>query len=366
MSNPALSPLFRSLIPLLAAGIGATGCSYHGPDALRMTRSEYNVVIQQTNEQELLLNLVRLKYRDTPYFLSVEKVVSGLEFTRAASAGAGLPESADNSFSLAGSVGFAEKPTLFYSPLEGEKFVRQMMTPLSPDTLILLANSGWSVERVFAVTLQEMNGLRNAPTASGPTPSREPEFRDFRAALRHLRALQLRKQVELGRAPEVAGGGLELRFAAGTADDPDALAFKRMLGLAPALERYRLVPGLGAAEPDSIRVATRSLIATMNYLSQGVEAPETDRLAGRVTRTRGEDGRDFEWGDVLAGVFRVESGAGEPADAAVSVRYRDAWFSIRDDDLDSKATFSLLSQLLSLQGGQTPGQGAAISYAIGR
>lgn len=356
--------MHRTATSLLALVLLSTGCAYHGPDALRMTRSEYNVVIQQTNEQELLLNLVRLKYRDTPYFLSVEKVASSLDFNRSLSAGTSLPERGNKSFALSGGVGFSEKPTLFYSPLEGEKFVRQMMTPLSLDTLILLANSGWSVERVFAVTLQEMNGIRNAPTASGPTPASEPEFREFRTALKHLRALQVRRWVELGRSPE--GNGLELRFAAAAANDEDARAFKHLLGLDPARERYRLLPGLGGNGGDSITVATRSLIATMNYLSQGVEAPAADLDAGRITRTLGNDGRDFDWQAMLSGIFRVTPGVEAPTHAAVAVRYRGTWFHIADNDLDSKATFALLLQLLALQGGQTAGQGAAISYSISR
>lgn len=356
--------MLRTATSLLALSLFATGCSYHGPDALRMTRPEYNIIIQQTNEQELLLNLVRLKYRDTPYFLSVEKVASSVEFSRGLSAGASLPERGTKGLSLGGVVGFAEKPTLFYSPLEGDKFVRKMMTPLSLDTLILLANSGWSVERVFAVTLQEMNGIRNAPTASGPTPSSAPEFRDFRTALKHLRALQLRRWVELGRSPE--DGGLELRFAPEAADDEDARVFKRMLGLDPARAHYRLTPGLGGNGGDRITVATRSLIATMNYLSQGVEAPVMDLEAGRVTRTLDGDGKAFDWQHMLSGIFRVLPSAEAPEDAAVAVRYRNAWFRIADNDLDSKSTFSLLSQLLALQGGQTAGQGANISYSISR
>jgi hypothetical protein len=353
----------KTLTLLLAASL-LSGCAYHGPDAVRMTRSEYNVVIQQTNDQELLLNLVRLKYRDTPYFLSVEKVASSIEFSRGLSASAAFLESADNSFGLTGAIGFAEKPTLFYSPLEGERFVRQMMTPLPLDTLIMLANSGWSVERVFAVTLQAMNGVKNAPTASGPTPSREPEFRDFRAALKHLRVLQVRKQVELGRAAD--GTGLELRFAAQTANDADARTFKRMLRLDPERDSYRLNAGLGGSGGDSIAVATRSLIATMNYLSQGVEPPPLDLAAGRVTRTLDSAEQTFDWQQMLSGIFRVQPSAQPPDNAAVAVRYRNVWFQIPDNDLDSKATFALLSQLLALQGGMTPGQGANLSYSISR
>lgn len=354
--------MMRTTFSLLTLSLLASGCSYHGPSALNVTRPEYNVAIQRTNDQELLLNLVRLKYRDTPYFLGVEKVASSLEFSRGLAANTVLPEQGSKILGLTGSVAYAEKPTLFYSPLEGEKFVRQMMTPLPPGTLILLANSGWSVERVFAVTLQEMNGIRNAPTASGPTPAREPEFRDFRTALRHLRALQVRKAVELGRSAE--GAGLELNFATGTSGDADAVAFKRMLGLDQARMRFRLVPGLGGSGGDSITVATRSLIATMNYLSQGVTPPLSDQAAGRVTRTVDNGGRPFDWQDMLSGIFRVYSSEQQPDNAAVAVHYRKTWFQVRDDDLDSKSTFSLLAQLLSLQGGMTPGQGTSINYSI--
>ncbi len=347
------------LIPALL-----TGCAYHGPDAVRMTRPEYNIAIQQTNEQELLLNLVRLRYRDTPYFMNVEKVASSVDFSRSASALASLPEQGSKSFGLGGSFTFAEKPTLFYAPLEGEKFVRQMMTPLSPDTLILLTNSGWSVERVFAVTLQEMNGLKNAPTASGPTPAREPEFWEFRMALKHLRALQIRKLVDLGRVNNGGDSYLELRFAKDAAGDADARRFRQLLDLDPMRDRYRLTTGIGQADAGSIVVSTRSLIATLNYLAQGVEAPPRDVEAGRVTRTLNEKDQPFDWQKLLGGVFRVTATEARPEDAAVAVHYRNAWFQIRDNDLESKATFSLLAQLLALQGGQIAGAGPAINFSI--
>jgi len=354
-------------IGLLVVLLVLTGCSYHGPSALSMTRPEYNAVIQQTNEQELLLNLVRLRYRDTLYFLSVEKVASSVEFSRGMSASALLPAGGANSGSLSGTVMFSEKPTVFYSPLDGEKFVRKMMTPLSLDMLVLLVNSGWSVERVLAVTLHEINGIKNAPTASGPTPLREPEFREFRAALKHLRVLQMRKLVELGQLPEGAGASMELRFVSGAENDEDVRAFKRILRLNPEGNRYKIVPGIGGVEGgDVITFATRSLIASMNYLSQGVEAPSVDMEAGRVTRTLDHKNQPFDWQNLLSGIFRVQSSQIQPDDAAVGVGYRNSWFWIQDNDLDTKATFSLLSQLLVLQGSRTPVQGTNINYSISR
>ena len=81
---------------------------------------------------------------------------------------------------------------------------------MNPDLLLLLVRSGWSIDRVFSIGVLEMNGLKNAPTASGPAPSREPEFRDFAEAVRLLRVLQRDNRLDLIRNDK---GGIELRTA---------------------------------------------------------------------------------------------------------------------------------------------------------
>lgn len=356
----------RLILVLVGAALLA-GCAAAGPGSLRSTRADYNVAIQQTNEQELLLNLVRLRYRDTLYFLSVEKIASSAEFTRSLGASASLPEGGRNSYTIGpGSVAVAEKPTIFYAPLEGERFARQMMSLIDPQVLILLANSGWSIERLMRVTLQELNGLRNAPTAAGPTPVTEPEYREFQQAVRHLRALQQRGLLEVGRIAREADHLLELRFTPAARADADAIEFRRLLGLDPSLDRYPVVPGLGRGAGDRINVVPRSLIGVLNYLSQAVTVPPRDESAGLVTRTAGADGAPFDWQQLFAGLFRVSASLDRPPAAAVAVRYRDAWFYVRDDDLDSKSTFSLLAQLVALQAGPLGGSQTPIGFSIGR
>jgi hypothetical protein len=50
--------------------------------------------------------------------------------------------------------------------------------------------------------------------------------------------------------------------------------------------------------------------------------------------------------------LEIQSSSERPRDAVVAVRARGAWFFIADSDLESKSTFSLLTQLLSLQSGK--------------
>ena len=47
------------------------------------------------------------------------------------------------------------------------------------------------------------------------------------------------------------------------------------------------------------------------------------------------------------------------------IRYRDHWFYISDADLNSKATFSLLTYLLSLQSAGHQGMSALLSVPVG-
>jgi hypothetical protein len=364
---------------VFASGV-LTGCVNHGPSSVKATRPAYNLAVQQTNDQELLLNLVRSRYRDTLYFTSVERIAATQEFNLSIGASAGVTAT-QNSFSVPpiastvvrtlikpftlgpGSVAVNEKPTVFYAPLEGEKFVRQMMTPMNPDLLLLLVKSGWSLDRVFTVGVQEMNGLKNAPTASGPTPSREPEFRDFREAVKLLRVLQREQLLDLAR---VAGAdAIELRFTRTAGEREETARLKALLGLSADRDRFRIALGSEAPNKESIAISTRPVLSALTLLSQGVEPPSRDVAAGKVRSTERVNGQPFDWQELLGDVFRVRSSAKEPEDASVAIHYRGSWFYIADNDLDSKSTFVLLTQLIALHSAPA-GSGPAMSFSFGK
>ncbi|MCU0810639.1 MAG: hypothetical protein MUE59_06315 [Thiobacillaceae bacterium] len=361
--RPAVSKL---LAAALAAALLTAGCTHFGPESLRATRIDYNRAIQQTNDQELLLNLVRLRYRDTLYFLNVERVASSLEITSTMAATAELPSGAANTFTLGeASYSFMENPTVFYLPLEGEKFVRQMMTPFNLNLLVLLTTSGWSVERVFTVMLREINGIKNAPSASGPTPSEAPEYRTFQEAMQLLRAIQKRDGFDLGRIPDDESA-LELRFARGESGSTEARRLRELLGLNPDLERFRLRLGIGRIDDATITILPRSMVSSLSYLSQSVQVPKDHEAAGIVTLTLGKNDEPFDWNLVFDNVMRIRTAPSAPQNAAIAVPYRGHWFYIDDRDLGAKSTFALLSQLFALQAGTQQGSNLQLSFPVGR
>lgn len=355
------------------------GCSSVGPKSISSDRGSYNMAVQHTNDQELLLNLVRIRYRDTLYFTNVERIAATQELIQSIGANAGGVQTANSfagaatansisgifarTFSMTPSFSINEKPTVFYAPLEGEKFVRQMMTPMNPDLLLLLVKSGWSLDRVFSVGVQEMNGLKNAPTASGTSPSREPEFRDFREAVKLLRMLQREQLIDLAKV--TGKDGVELRFSSKAHQRKETARLRELLNLAPERDRFRIVAGGEAPDSESIAISTRPMISALNYISQGIDVPPADITSGKVRQTVRANGDSFDWQEMLDGVFHVLTSENPPEDPSVMINYRGKYFYIADNDLETKSTFVLLTQLMSLN--STPaGNAPAMSFSFGK
>lgn len=339
------------------------GCASFGPGAIKQSRANYNVAVQQTGNEQLLLNIVRLKYRDTPTFLELTSITTSFAFTAGGEVEATLRDQATTPVTLIPNVSWSDKPTVTYTPLQGDRFVSQIMSPLGLDTLPLLYHSGWSVERILMLTSQSLNGLENAPTASGPTPARKPRYEEFRRAVQLLRELQVDRALRLGLS-DVAEGSLELSITAAAAGDPRLAELRRLLGLAPERLRYPVVAGVGA-RPDAITVNLRSLMGVLFYVSQAVEVPERDQEAGRVTRTLDENGAPFDWSEMTRGLVRIRSAQEPPGNAYTIIPYRGAWFYIDDSDLTSKSTFALLTQLAALAAGDVKTSAPVLTLPIG-
>jgi len=78
-----------------SAILGCSACASLGPRAVRWERTSYNFAIQATQDAQLLLNLVRLKYRDTPVFLELSSITSLYALEGAADAGTEFQKDTD-------------------------------------------------------------------------------------------------------------------------------------------------------------------------------------------------------------------------------------------------------------------------------
>lgn len=398
MRTHRLAGVLTSLVVLAHAG-----CAL-GPRGLEATRLRYNEALKVTSEEQLLLNIVRLRYGETPSSLAVSTIAAQFELSHNAKLIPLFGVSGDFNPRGRGTVLpqlellAADRPTISMTPQDDAEFTRKLFTPITLDGVTYLARTTWPISTVFRLYLENLNWVSNAQTASGPTPKQPPEFAEFLRGILALQVLQDRNQVALvveertekmgGPLPaaritaaaiaEAAKNGHEYRKDEGGATwtlvkkkeqpvlrfHPHALASAEYREF---VEVFRLKPGrasydveTGKLDPfpvnypaegvEVLDLETRSLLHVLYFIAHGILVPPEHVAKGIVPVTAGPDGELFDWQQVTRGLFTVHSACGKkpPPEAAVAVRYGGYWFYIDRTDQDTKATFSLVLELSRL------------------
>lgn len=357
------------LVYALAILFLPTGCATHfGEGTVRTARFDYNEAMVTSWNEQLLLNLVRLRYRDNPLFLDMGTVVTHYEVSGAlgTSESVSFPPKAGATYGvgLSAGVGYSESPTISYLPLQGEDYANRLLSPLTPSTILLLSRSGWSLERLFLCGVQRMNGLGNAISATGPTPDTPPSYENFHRAAELFRRLQVDGAIEADLDKDGETVLLYMERGITPRSDSAITALQELLRLDPKAGSYKVRAVTRRTRGDEIALVGRSLMATLFFLSQSVEPPPAHEREGLVTITHQPDGARFNWSAVTGRLLRVHSSSAAPERAAVSVRYRDYWYYISDSDLNSKSTFSLLTYLFNLKAGSKSGHEPLLTYPV--
>lgn len=326
------------------------GCVHLGPDAVRTSRIDYNNALRTTEDEQMLLNIVRLRYRDRMYFLEADTVTTQFAYSASMEPGLNWIPGVGNNESLRNRVAIEERPTVTYRPLRGKDFVERILTPVSPETLILLSNSGWPISRILRTCIERINNLENNFKTNHRDFTVDSEsHQPFIDVVYALRELELSNLVEGAKDPE--SGQIVLQFKAAAHKHPAFLKLTSALNLQSDLQVIPLVNAIESQAPDVITIQARSFDSIMFFLSQSVTVPEQHQAENRIPLRNDEQGRRFNEALVTKELFNVYSAPERPAQASVAVFYRDNWFYIDDSDSASKSTFSLLTQIFALQSG---------------
>ena len=345
------------------------GCqTAFGPESLERTHPAYNAAITASVNEQMLQNLVRLRYRDVPFFLEIGSVTATLSVGANAQLGGSVAIGGDDSVSPLAGIAYMDSPTISYAPLRGEDLLKSLLSPLQLESILVLTQSGWRISRVFGLCFERINDVRNAPTASGPTPHQEPDYRSFNRLLDSLNRLQTGGQIEVGAQGEGSEAGIVVKLKAdGSAGSHGLDEVRELLGVESEVNQFSLNTNFLEPAPNQWTVRTRSLSSLLYYLSQSVDTPQAHQSAGLVTVTEAQNGGVFDWRDTPAGqIFQVRSSPERPDGAYIATFYRGHWFWIEDHDLESKSTFMLLRQLFDLQAGQSTVQGPTLTLPVGR
>jgi hypothetical protein len=326
------------------------GCASMGPGTIGRDRFDYDVAVTASWQRQLLLNLVKLRYGDTPFFLDVASITNsyGLETQLSLSAGWWsnvIGAGASSTQNLGGAARYTDKPTITYSPLLGNRFTRSLMTPLPPSVVVSLIQSGWAADAVLRVMVTSLNGVQNRFGAGARARGADPEFYRLCAALRRIQA-QGAVGLRVDRVKEQEWAVMTLPHGRMTEElASDQKVVRDILGLRQDLKEIRVVYGSAQRSEEEIAMLTRSMLEILVDLAASINVPQLHVEEGRAPATR-----SFETDGPVG--FRpmvlIQSGPERPGDAFVAIPYRGQWFWVEDRDHPSKGMFSFLLILMSL------------------
>jgi hypothetical protein len=341
-------PVRMASILLVAAPLLLSGCAGIGPGTVTRDRFDYTTAISESWKSQMLINMVKLRYGDAPIFLDVASVINSYEVSGSGSLGASWfhPSSyaLTSSQNLGASGTYANRPTITYSPLTGEKFAKSLMAPIPPSSILTLIQSGYPVDLVFRGLVHSINGVKNRFGGSASARSADPEFYSLIEKMRRIQAsgvigLRIQKLNEAETTVMVFSSKTDKEIEA------DVAEIKKILGLDPGAREFKVVFGLVQANDKEIAILSRSMLQVLSDLASYIEVPEID-----VTEKRVNSGlKDEPVGGVpVTTLVRIHSSSHRPDDAFVTVPYHNHWFWIDDKDLPSKQMFSFLMFIFTL------------------
>jgi hypothetical protein len=343
---------------LLGASVMAClgGCAGIGPMVLPRDRFDYNAAIADSWKQQMLVNLVKIRYGDTPVFLDVTSVISQYSVAVGVNSGLEWQQVGPNTQSLSANASYIDRPTITYSPLSGAKFAQNIMTPIPPTAILSLIQSGYPVDLVFRLAVQSINGIYNRTGRLLRTHPAEPEFYSLIEKLQRIQdsgGIGIRVNNKEGQK----GSMIVLKGKASKSLEADQRWVRETLGLNVNRNDFKVVFGAISANDGEIAILTRSVLDILTNLSLNVEVPLDDVEEERVNATMSETTSN---GISLPPLISIHCSTSKPSNAFIEVRYRGQWFWIDDRDFRSKSLFSFIYFLFSLTETGEPQQGAPI------
>jgi len=364
-----------------------------------------NSSIRSTTSEQLLLNIVRLRYDESPFFLQLSSISTTFAAQQSLGVSGQIPDGGPNALGLSGSLAYTESPTVTWSLPDSSEYYGRLLGPMGADQLTALAQSGFDASRVFRMGIKKMNRLRNQQFRVNEGIVVPASYTNLIEALGLVDELTSEGVIDLAygvksttgagkipldkldtRAiPEGLAYGLQfmtrddpntfeplklfkplfLRFSKASDNDPRAQRLRELLNLDSTkysfgivdtgnsgVEQLRAESGKVSQvfDPDvhlaEIVVNNRSMMEVLYFASTSVEVPESDLAHGRVRSN--EEHIDSGW-------LMIHSSATEPPNAWIKIKFRDTWYYILDNDLNSRSSFSLLDAMFASIVGNVPG-----------
>jgi len=348
-----------------------SGCASFGHRRVSSDRFNYNEAVARSTQEQMLLNLVRRRYLEMPVFLTVSSVLTQYVYEGGVGVSGALNLGGSDTVGGSGNLGYSERPTITYLPVEGQTFAAQMLSNIPSEIFFAASQAGWPTDLFMKIGIQRIGAVENMSFGSIPAPGdidHEKQLkRDFEKLKRFQRVIDLLMVIGEREAVEVhlvKKDDIDKRYLIFEEKAPKDLLpmineVKKLLGLKPDHNIFRITKRFTRLQDDEISIQTRSGMAMMGFMSKGVEVPPEHLAEGSVIDYR------FPKDEENPIPFTMRSSKERPENPFAAVRYKDHWFYIDNTDHISKRALTLILILFSLQAPTPAGAAPVLTLPTG-
>ncbi|KMQ86641.1 hypothetical protein RF55_14324 [Lasius niger] len=344
-----------------------------GPSNLLRDKIAYDKAIKQGSQEELLLNIVQLRFADTPVFLETQQIIGNYNYKKrliggiAGSPWGGVPEAEYNGLGMAGELAFADNPTITYQPLSGDHMSALILHPLSPNVVVPLIQ-GSPIDMLLSLVAESLGGEENIrnPVSAGPMAYQSAE--NFTLLVQDLRKLQIEGAISvrhiLGAAATKNLPAVPARtylvFENGGEESITKLQneTKKLLDLPQNVKEAEIVYDRKPTGKAQIVLTTRSMLSILTNISATIEVSPESIKEGKTVPTISDNVRKGR-STIVVHCDHEKS----KKDVFVEIHYKDHTYWISDSDFESKLAFTLLQIICTLAMNRTA-EGAMVTIPV--
>jgi hypothetical protein len=318
------------------------GCTTLGPQYIASGRAAYNKVINHTEDQQMLMAIVRNRYGETISMLAVTNVTANIRFTASAEAqfGLGRRESYEtNLIPLSTGLAFEDNPTISYAPIEGEEQFDRLMSPVPLKFVVILSSSMEHSRLPFLMLIKSINHIRNPKFLHSPMSETDPRFMhivDLISTLTETGHIDWARDSREEVLFSIVIRNYEPRRTEEIHKLLDLLGVKQKVDGTKSL----VVPVYDVIEEPAtggVAVTTNSIYDLIEMLSASIDVPDKHRQSGLAI--------NYPPPGLAGSKVRIERSNATPQGASVSISYRSSYFYIAETDQDTKLMFRILRTL---------------------
>lgn len=349
------------------------GCHSIGPRRVNIDRETYNNVVLKTEQEQLLMNIVRLRYLEGTQYIQISAITAGYSMSETLGGSVSTTSTPPNILSslasnISPTVTYSDSPTISYTPMGSMEFTKSLLTPTTMVNFLLLSHAGrYDYTMLYSLFLEAIGDVdANLLNIEG-SDYLTPQYVTYIKTISLMNKLYRQGAFEVPRAISYQKNlGALLRFHKKYTHAPEAIKLKKIFKVPlesrdlifmehTVLEELQEKDGsLGFGNPKSnikniIYIRFRSLFSIMSVLARGVQVPSPD-LSAHVTKELIQpDGMPFDWRKEMRDFLTIYSCEKEPRDdVLVKIYFHHYWFYIKNSDLASKDTFAAIQRLFIL------------------